>query len=321
MTAHSPIPLANKTVQQWASQLVTPEDRFHIHKTLGFLVLLSSLYRMLMLFTSVDMGFRDNPELTVPTLILHTALNLASFQFKLPQKRIKSGYRIWPEYRLHSLVFLLRSLIAILLNWLEQEFSAIRWPRYTFLLLVLGTMACADLTSLSVEESSGFAREMDAPVLTRYFFSVAQCGATAYVLTGDRRNSLQFVMVLIIQWNAFLMTLQRKNLASQTVLMAFYGTMLGLGIATARVSPGMRVVVHWAAVMRTGPRLPGLRILQNNKYLLWVVVYMGYIYGVQPYEGREWFPAIDVGTFLLVILVGYIKYRGTVTASGKPKCS
>jgi len=41
--------------------------------------------------------------------------------FKIPLKRIASGYRIWPEYRLHSIFFALRSLSMMLLIWLSRS--------------------------------------------------------------------------------------------------------------------------------------------------------------------------------------------------------
>jgi hypothetical protein len=303
----------SKFLAEWRNQLITPEDKFHIHKILAFLVVLSTLFRLAQLFASslygskdeeCDMGFRSHPEWTVPTVFLHAALNISSFQFHLPERRIKSGYRIWPEYRLHSLVFLLRSLVAILLNHVEQKTNSnFQWPRYTFLILVLSTMALADVASRSVRgQPSGFARELDAPALTKYFFSVAQCGATAYVLAGDTTQSgLQFIFVMIIQWNAFFMTLRRKNLASQTLLMTFYGVMLGLGIVTARPPPSTRAMAHLAAILRTG--------LGWNKYLLWTVLYIIHAYGFAKHDHVAWFHALDAISFVPLFWLGYYKHR------------
>lgn len=91
-------------VAQWKKQLVTKEDAFHIHKTLGMLCLVSFLFRLALAGES-DMGFgaAQYPALTVPTIVLHLLLSLSALEFKIPQRRISSGYRIWPEYRLHSI--------------------------------------------------------------------------------------------------------------------------------------------------------------------------------------------------------------------------
>jgi hypothetical protein len=351
----------------WTSQLITPEDRFHIHKILGLLVAVSTFFRLVLLFVSRirsiisggsdddddgDMGFRSHPEWTIPTVILHAALTLTSFQFQLPTRRIKSGYRIWPEYRLHSLVFLLRSLVAILLSHFCLVGAARRgtggpaynvecyyWPPYTYLILVLSTMGMADLASSAVmipaESSSGFCRDLDAPAVTRYFFSVAQCGATAYVLVGhdttptpyDDSSSgssgscrgacgdaaLHFVFVLIIQWNAFFMTLQRKNLARRSVLMTLYGLLLAGGIVTARVPPLTKTVVHVAALLRIGPRwLPGqFRLVQDNKYVLWTLIYVMYVHAAGPViRHLAWLvPILDGATLVPVLWLGYYKHR------------
>jgi hypothetical protein len=367
----------------WTSQLITPEDRFHIHKTLGLLVAVSTIFRLSLLFVSRirsiisgndddndgDMGFRSHPEWTIPTVILHAALTLTSFQFQLPARRIKSGYRIWPEYRLHSLVFLFRSLVAILLS----HFCLVSWsaaaasrgttggdggrpayedvecyyygpPSYTHLILVLSTMGMADLASSAMmvpaESSSGFCRDLDAPAVIRYFFSVAQCGATAYVLVGHTTRTpyddtsgsgsgsgsgscrgacgdaaLHFVFILIIQWNAFFMTLQRKNLARRSVLMTIYGLLLAGGIVTARVPPLTKTVVHVAALLRIGPRgwwLPGpLRLVQDNKYVLWTLIYLMYVHAAGPIiRHLAWLvPILDGVTLVPVLWLGYYKHR------------
>lgn len=89
-------------LSEWKRKLVTREDPKHIHKILGFLVLLSFLYRFTQLGQQ-DLGFVNKPNLTIPTIMLHLALNLSAFEFTLPKRRITTGYRIWPEYRLHSL--------------------------------------------------------------------------------------------------------------------------------------------------------------------------------------------------------------------------
>ena len=87
-------------VGRWWSGLVTKEDPLHLHKTLGTVCLLSYLWRFYQA-GEADMGFATRPELTLPTILLHVSLNLSAFYFAIPSKRIKTGDRIWPEYRLH----------------------------------------------------------------------------------------------------------------------------------------------------------------------------------------------------------------------------
>lgn len=77
------------------------------------LVLASSVFRIFQIGES-DMGFLTHAAWTLPTLLLHAVLNLSSLHFRLPSRRIATDRgRIWPEYRLRSLVFCLRGLACI----------------------------------------------------------------------------------------------------------------------------------------------------------------------------------------------------------------
>lgn len=288
---------------EWKKQLVTKEDPNHVHKSLGILVLCSYIWRLCLL-GDADLGFAKYPQWTVPTLLLHLALNASSFEFRIPQKRINSGYRIWPEYRLHSFVFLCRSLAMMLLFWAEREYNC-KENHLIELLIILATMAAADWGSHSLgkQYQSGFARELDVPAVVKYFFSLAQLNATAVILMGQRRYTMQFLMVIIIQVNAFLMTLRRKNLASQGLLMTIYGLALAsTGVVSYfeyhREESGMNTIravsfiTNMAVLLRTSPRiLPVVRILQDNKYLLWVAMYFLQETYIRPALGDPFTPA------------------------------
>jgi hypothetical protein len=78
----------------WKQQLITKDDPWHVHKTLGVACLVSYAWRFSLAGGSADMGFATHPEFTVPTLVLHEALTLSSFVFQIPKKRINSGDRI-----------------------------------------------------------------------------------------------------------------------------------------------------------------------------------------------------------------------------------
>jgi hypothetical protein len=184
----------------WKKQMITKEDPSHVHKTLGILVLISYIYRLSQCTFGNDLGFADKPNWTIPTVLLHLALNLSSFEFQIPKQRIKGGYRIWPEYRAHSLVFLFRSLAMMTLFWIEKEWN-IPENHVWNLVIVVATMAAADYASIlyGKDYQSGFARELDVPGIVRYFFSMAQLHATSMCLLGQRRYTMQFLMVIIIQ--------------------------------------------------------------------------------------------------------------------------
>lgn len=257
-------------LQDIYTRLFTKEDKLNFHKTLGICCLISYIVR----FSRVgprDMGFGDTTA-TIASIFLHLTLSVSSLVFRIPMKRIASGYRIWPEYRIHSIVFACRSLACMLLTWLEIHYG--REPNYhANAAIVLGTIAAADLGSRAMGPTGSAGRsstiqDLDAGPATRFFFSAMQFHATMGCMLGVRRYSTQFVYVWIIQLNAFLMTLRRKNLAPHGALVTVYGLMLVFGFLVAsyemqRVGAFLMVnaLGNFAAVLRLGLRLP--------KYPMW----------------------------------------------------
>lgn len=260
-----------------ATNLVTKEDPLHLHKSLGILSLASFLWRFsYMRDPSADLGFASFPHFTFITILLHLFLNLSSFEFNLPEKRISSGYRIWPEYRLHSFIFLSRSLLLITIYWYESMFAV--EPNYWLNgLVVLGSMAAADLASETCKHRSSTIRSLQAPSIVKYYFSVMQFCATATCLYGLRRFTVQFFFVMIIQCNAFLMTLRRKNLLPHQVGVLLYGVALVTGLALAILEydraggldcvRSVTLVACSSAFWRMGP----WEGRYKNKYLIWTV--------------------------------------------------
>lgn len=272
--------ISNKqhALQKWRHELITKDDPFHLHKTLGVICLISYMWRLSQWGPERDMAFATHPQFTIPTILLHFMLNLSSFEFKLPPRRINSGYRIWPEYRAHSLVFLCRSLATMILTYYEELYN--KPPNYWMnLVIVLVTMAAADTSSKMTDHQSGFSRKLQVPNIVKYCFSVAQLWATAGIIYGLRRYSVQLLYCLIIQVNAFLMTLRRKNLAGHYVLISVYGFLLVAGILICTVElvvwDGWKAVLiffiaaNTASVIRLAPRKPPL---MNNKYLMWILI-------------------------------------------------
>jgi hypothetical protein len=270
------------TLSKWKKQLVTHEDPGHFHKTLGVICLISFAWRLSMIGPS-DMGFQKYTSLTLPTIILHWSLTLSSFVFNIPSKRIKSGDRIWPEYRLHALVFLSRALVCCIVFYYENYYQLP--PNYDInLIIVILTLLAADISSGSVEHRSGSIRDLDTHPAVKYFFSWMQFGATSLYLYGARRFSLIFYTALVVQVNPFLMTLRRKNLLSKNEVLSLYGMMLSFGFIVAVYEYGFNapngfngflcqgLVANIATVLRLGPRIPIIRYIQDNKYILWILL-------------------------------------------------
>ena len=81
------------------SPLVTRHDPFHVHKTLGLLVLLHFIYRYALLF-SCGTAFPATESLSAQTagVLLHGVLTWSSLLLRLPAKRNFASPMIWPVF-------------------------------------------------------------------------------------------------------------------------------------------------------------------------------------------------------------------------------
>uniref|UniRef100_A0A7S2VF68 Uncharacterized protein n=1 Tax=Entomoneis paludosa TaxID=265537 RepID=A0A7S2VF68_9STRA len=227
-------PPKQSTAASWQDKLITSQDGMYFHKILAVLCLLSYSWRLMfmVLSNSSDMGFATYPSWTIPTILLHGALNVSSLQFDIPRQRIATGYRIWPEYRWHSLIFTGRALAIMLLYHLEQIHQLPPMPVCN-ILIVLMAAGLADVASWSVgaKYHSKSIRELAVPAWVKFFFSTMQFFGTIGLLLGfpRRRFTIPFWHVIVVQGNAFLMTVRRKNLAPHNSLLLVYGIGLCLG--------------------------------------------------------------------------------------------
>jgi hypothetical protein len=256
------------------------------------------------------MGFSASPA-TLGVIVMHTLLSVSSLIFKIPTKRVASGYRIWPEYRLHSIMFALRSLAGMLLTW--YELSSGHEPNYLLnVAIVFATLAAADLSSAWVgpQNRSSTSRELEAGPETHFFFSAMQFHATMGCMLGVRRFSIQFLYVWIIQFNAFLMTIRRKNLVPHNPLVATYGAMLVFGFIVASYEHqrfGLFAMVNTlgnlAAVLRMYFAMP--------KYLLWalmaVLTQLGRASVEQNSPHAAYWPFAYGASVVALVAVGVIK--------------
>lgn len=272
----------------WLDKLITKEDPYHIHQILGACCSLSFLCRLSYVGED-DMGFARWPQYTIPTIILHLLLHVSSFEFSIPQKRIKDGSRQWPEYRLHAAVFATGSLSAVFIAHYEREQGIVESaPNYHWnFIVVLLRLLFVDIATRSVQYPSRTIRDVKAPTILKYYFSCTQFFVTAFVLVGAPRGrcSLFFYFCMVIQVTAFQLTLQRKNLISLNVNLILYATTLSGGLFVGVYELLYRTDGNWlsvyvvmttasfAAVWRMGPWPQMLR----NKYLIWTTLYFGVV--------------------------------------------
>ena len=286
------------------ARLLTDHDPGHIHALLGSIALLHFLYRTLLVFTFGDAfpapaaddahSTRRRLWLDMFLVLVHSLLPMASLLLPLPEKRNFKSPMIWPEFRLHSLVFASRHVLATLF-WLvvrhyyqhttnesrttrattEGLFSMSLWQFAAMLLLVQATMFAASTVTNTLgcaENRTTNAMPYDPcvpevqKVRAKRLYTYAQFQAAALVFASA----------------PLLMTLVRKGKCSASTYHCVYTWSLILPFlillrisdstthdwAQAVVSGGNRnaavVTGSLALWLRTGP-------LQLPKHLVWLV--------------------------------------------------
>ena len=220
-------------LSQWRKGLFTREDKFNVHKLCGFPVLAHYAIRIAAVPRDTKNLRFDGSLLTPACLAVHLMLSCTSLVFHIPTKRIKEGSRIWPEFRLHSIVFACRSLACMTLVWIERRYAL--EPMYLVnVAIVFATLIGADVASASVDHHSNTIRGLETSAAYKFAFSFMQFLGTTGCLVGLRAFAGQFAIVFIIQVYAFTLTLRRKNLITHMQTVFIYSYQLSIGGAVAQ---------------------------------------------------------------------------------------
>lgn len=205
-------------------KLITHEDGYHVHKILGIFALTNFCYRYASYFRHGTM-FLDT-QYGLYSLVLHALLSVSSLMFHIPSVRNMSHPMIYPEFRLHSIVFALRSIACSFLHYYNAE------PILIYGVCIL-TMLSADFITWTHKKMSigttmrcmpypeEFSIETRRDITKMHSYS--QIGATLYML-GNMETS--FAPLLAIQTAALLMTLVRKNIIDAKTWHALYSLSL-----------------------------------------------------------------------------------------------
>lgn len=184
----------------------THEDHYNIHKLLGITSFVHFLYRFVQIYKNGQAGFNDTNIYYV--VLLHGFLSISSLIFRIPSNRVKKQPMIYPEFRLHSIIFALRSLLVMLFH----NYNGAR------VCIVIGTFLGADIVTYFLKKDTtmrGMPFSDKVPIGFRKglntFYSVSQVMATMNTMISPNIDS-SFVILFPIQIAAFLMTCVRKGL-------------------------------------------------------------------------------------------------------------
>jgi len=224
-------------------KLVTKEDPNHLHKFLGIICLTNFAYQYghIWLYGHTDLSHNRGLWL----VFAHGALSVSSMIFHIPAIRNRTAPMIYPEFRLHSILFAIRSVVCFYLAY--YEFGVLYKMAACMITMHLADIA-TDVCRPSAAETTTmrnmpFDKEVNESVQHEIiaFHSKMQVAATLYMLGN---TDCAFMPLGPIQLSAFMMTLVRKNIITSTVWHRVYSLLLMANIACYYSAPMSYVLPH-----------------------------------------------------------------------------
>jgi lipid-A-disaccharide synthase-like uncharacterized protein len=262
------------------SKLITHEDKFHIHKTMGLVSLLNYFHLLFDCFyngaiAEITLRIVDNGFIGLTWV--HTILSLSALQFLIPRTRTGILPMIWQEFRAHSIVFAVRSFLIInaLYFLFEKTETTSTLAIIIRLAFVLLAMKLADFSTEHLRENKKETTTATMPYWSdcpaslqsaiKYFYTHSQFMATIVCLFAETPYIL--AVAFPIQIASFLMTLVRKNIISAFWYHMLYGGSLFIVYLINAADPALYPIVL------LGIALIYARVnLKISKYVLWSLV-------------------------------------------------
>ena len=204
-------------------KLFTHEDYLNLHKILGGLVLCNFIYSIFDLYYSGCKG-----EFSIRTfkldffifLCIHLILSLSALQFHVPTNGNYTTISIGEEYRLHSILFVIRHITIILvLYFLDKNV----FSHSLIIAICLLNMYCVDISSYYYkpkEEKLGLIGSLpfwsgcsnEIQTIITHIYSLAQIYATFILVSSKSNIEVNLFAIIVIQITAFMGTLSKKGL-------------------------------------------------------------------------------------------------------------
>ena len=204
-------------------------------------------------------------------IAIHGCLSLSSLIFHIPRKRHAKLPMIYPEFRLHSIAFGLRSVVCCFVDFYGGTYKL-----YYKMGVCFGTMIIADaITKRYAEPGDTTMRAMpyaedtskeDINIITK-FHSNQQVTASLFMLCN---MDSAFSPLFAIQFAAFLMTMVRKSIIGPNKWHLLYSLSLMINVFvsyTFNLSQLLNVFIGIQCF-----RLLRMK-LRMNKYLGWMLTF------------------------------------------------
>jgi len=252
------------------SKLNTKEDKLKIHKTLGILSILSFIYRYGIYYPiHGTLGF-DGKPFDYITMAVHLVLAFSSILFRVPRHRLENKPMIiYEEYRLHAMVFTLRSAMVFMMGQFNLTMILPLVILLHHILVDLITMRHGTPGNTAVRSTAGAVEKsfFKSSISKLYsFYQFLALGSN--LIPNDRLGDLGFNAIIAIQSSAFMMTLYRKRIIRGTTHLIVYSSCLILSgfhiIRLLRYESLIGIIVVFLSRINLPKPL-------NNKYLLWTI--------------------------------------------------
>ena len=138
-----------RLLRRMKHKLFTKEDPIGIHKYLGMFCLLNFIGRYRQMWFGVDpaagLGSQGHPWFSIACLIPHAMLSLSSLIFHtVPKERVVGKPMIWQEYRVHNIIFGVRSVLSALATAMAIKAGNTPLARKTAVIFVGGLVLLAN---------------------------------------------------------------------------------------------------------------------------------------------------------------------------------
>lgn len=277
----------------WRKKIFTREDPQNLHKTCGLFALLHFAYRYFQMLFGDDFaaGFgsghgRGAGFSAVLCLIPHALLSVSSLIFhSVPKERVVGLPMIWKEFRVHSIIFALRSVVATLCGWVSIYFHHDSTIRLMAMLVCAATVILANYLAdeatrklcpskpESTTATMPYWEGCSVSTQRRFKTWYAYCQFIATLACLSMTNpAWPFAVMLPIQLAAFLMTMVRKGFLSSKGYHVLYTWSLTMPYMVA-----IRRMVYTKnpdilCMFLFGWLLYKVRCTGINKYYLWVPI-------------------------------------------------
>lgn len=257
--------------------------RYGLHKITGVFALYSFFYRYAVVWPSTGtLGF-NGTYFDSFTMMMHMTLSASSIQFRVPSfRQPRRPTMIWNEYRLHAILFTARCCLVYALGAVAPDAGvAVRYGTTMAMHVVVDYVSSQyGKPGETTIRGRGATKKSFIEYMRRGYSFYQFLAVASHLSHSPRAMDMGYNTIIAIQSSAFLMTLNRKGLASwQTHFKIYSAALLASGIyIVSRIaldfSPWVAgVFVGLAAVaflMRTR--------LGLSKYLIWALFASAFAY-------------------------------------------